>query len=293
MLLMFEAVYLAEHFAKAANRLPYYPKIWKPNLLVPVTDLDNFSKNISFIQAIVSPAGRVTVFKVLTSSNQKEKLKEDLCQRLEQKIYPFKEKNIFIETSVVEASEILSGTITIMQTVNSMFFPPNAIFYALEGEDMQNAMDDKGILEEASKEGLGIIVSKYNHRIGFSQEKVINLWIRRQSPNINLAILIAFQLEKNWQGMVRLIQAVERDEDQEEAGAYLLKLKNLMRLPLDGEIKILVGSFMNSIKETPPADINIFGMGENLDINQIHEVANTIQTSILFLRDSKHESALA
>ncbi len=282
-------VYLAEQFAKAASRLPYYPKIWKPNLLVPVKSLDNFSQIVPLIGAIVTPAGRVTTFKVFQQKESGESSKKDMQQTLEEHVLPIKEAGIFVETTVVEASEVLSGTITIMQTVNGMFFPPNTLFYPLEG----NSADDRGIIEEAIKEGLGIIVSKYNEKVGFSQEKVVNLWIRRQSPNINLAILVALQLEKNWQGMVRLIQVVDKEGKEEEARAYLLKLKNLMRMPIDGDIKIMVGSFMDCVQEAPPADINIFGMAEYPDIDQIHKVADGIHTSILFLRDSKHESALA
>jgi len=286
-------VYLAEQFAKAASRLPYYPKIWKPNLLVPVRNLDRFSKIVPLIGAIVTPAGRVTTFKVFEPKESMENSKEDLQQILEQNISPIKEKGIFVETTVVEASEILSGTITIMQTVNGMFFPPNTLFYLLESDGAGDSVRDKGIIEEASKEGLGIIVSKYNEKIGFSQERVVNLWIRRQSPNINLAILVALQLAKNWQGTVRLIQVVNKEHEKEEAYAYLLKLKNLMRMPVEGDIEVLVGSFMGCVREAPPADINIFGMAEYPDIDQIHKVADTIHTSILFLRDSKHESALA
>ena len=66
-----------------------------------------------------------------------------------------------------------------------------------------------------------------------------------------------------------------------------------MRMPMDGDIEIMAGPFMNCIEKAPPADINIFGMAEYPDIDQIHKVADAIHTSILFLRDSKHESALA
>jgi predicted SnoaL-like aldol condensation-catalyzing enzyme len=160
-------------------------------------------------------------------------------------------------------------------------------------EGDQSSVQDKGIIEEASKEGLGIVVSKYNEKAGLGQERVVNLWIRRQSPNINLAILVALQLEGNWQGTVRLIQAVDKDQEREEARAYLSKLKNLMRMSPEGDTEIMVGHFMDCLKNAPPADINIFGMGEDPDIAMIHEVAKAVQTPILFLRDSKHESALA
>ena len=64
-------------------------------------------------------------------------------------------------------------------------------------------------------------------------------------------------------------------------------------MPVEGDIEVLVGSFMDCICQAPPADINIFGMAEYPDIGQIHKVADAMHTSILFLRDSKHESALA
>jgi len=286
-------VFLAERFAKAANRLPYYPKIWKPNLIVPIKGLENFSRIIPLIQAIVTPSGRVTVFKVLTKDERKLNTREGLHKQLRDSVAPLKDKDIFVETAIVEAHEALTGTITIMQTVNGMYFPPNTIFYTLENGRRKDAIQDEGVLREATNEGLGIIVLKYNEMVGLSQERIVNLWIRRQSPNINLAILVALQLERNWQGEVRLIQVVDTQEEQGEARAYLLKLKSLMRMPVDGDIKIMVGPFMERIEESPPADINIFGMGESLDITQIHKVASTIGTSILFLRDSKHESALA
>ena len=41
------------------------------------------------------------------------------------------------------------------------------------------------------------------------------------------------------------------------------------------------------------ADINIFGMQENPHLGNMREMAKKIGTSVLFLRDSKHESALA
>jgi len=287
-------VFLAEWFAKSASRLPYYPKIWKPNLLVPVGNLENFSRILPLIQAVTSPAGRLTAFKVFEGAGCEKNSKADWQKQLTACVAPMKDKGIFVETAVVEASETLSGTITIMQTVNGMFFPPNTLFYTLEGDEgSQNNMKHQGIIDEASKEGLGIVVLKHNEKIGMGQERIVNLWIRRQSPNINLAILIALQSEKNWDGLVRLVQVVDQDHQQAEARAYLVKLRNIMRMSPDVVEDVIVGRFKDIIKEAPPADINIFGMGETPDIAMIYEVAESIQTSILFLRDSKHESALA
>ncbi|MBU4334706.1 MAG: Na-K-Cl cotransporter, partial [Candidatus Omnitrophica bacterium] len=111
--------------------------------------------------------------------------------------------------------------------------------------------------------------------------------------NMNLSILIALQLKRNWDGVLRIVQVVYDEQDMQEALNYLLKLKKIMRLPLDVEVEILVGNFMELLKQAPKADVNIFGMQEKPDIELIRNVSSVIGTSVLFLRDSENESALA
>jgi len=286
-------VFMAEEFAKAAARLPYHPKIWKPNLLIPVSDISILSTVIYFIEAVVSPTGRVLFFRVIPKDNQSDAMKEDLRNELLTTLKPLSEKKLFIEASVVESQNKTSGNIIVMQTVKDMFFPPNTLFYILENDDGQDDEDIINMIKKTSQEGLGIIILRMNQEVGFSQEKVVNLWIRRKSPNVDLSILIALQLKLNWDGHVRLIQAVDKKEDSQEAFGYLEKLKKIMRLPSDVETEVLVGSFENVLNETPPADINIFGMPDEPNLVQVRDVSKTIKTSVLFLRDSKHESAVA
>lgn len=50
---------------------------------MPVTQLDNFSKNIPLVQSIVFPSGRVTMIKVLRNKGSQEDLKENLSQESE------------------------------------------------------------------------------------------------------------------------------------------------------------------------------------------------------------------
>ena len=78
-----------------------------------------------------------------------------------------------------------------------------------------------------------------------------------------------------------------------EARAYCEKLIKLMRLPSDVEIHICTGDFREILPRTPPADINIFGMPEVPDMELIRTAFEAVQTSVLFLRDSEHESAVA
>jgi len=103
-------------------------------------------------------SGRVTAFKVFNKREQKTQIKEDVKFHMQAIVAPFKDDDIFVETTVVEAPEDLSGTIAIMQTVNGMFFPPNTIFYMLE--DGKNSAQDKGIIEEAFRKTTKIVFGK-------------------------------------------------------------------------------------------------------------------------------------
>lgn len=52
-------IYIAEQAIKIASNLPYHPKIWKPNLLIPVSEPRNWVGILELIRAIAAPSGRV------------------------------------------------------------------------------------------------------------------------------------------------------------------------------------------------------------------------------------------
>jgi hypothetical protein len=298
-------IFMAEKFAKAAKRLPYYPKIWKPNVLVPVKKDEDLLMLIPFIESVVWPSGRVLFLGVVEKDQKEvsdisfeedngqpqtmiEKVRKDLSSRVEHLVT----KGLFVETSVVESQDIYSGNIALIQAVKGMCFPPNTLFWPLSDESDRDE-ETLDLIKKAESEGLGIIVLKRHHEYGFCQEKIINLWIRKGSPNIDLAILMALQLKNNWDGDVRILQVVDEKGEVDDAKNYLDKLKKIMRLPSDMEVHISVGDFKAVLPQAPKADINIFGMPEEPDLALVRDVYALIQTSVLFLRDSKHESAFA
>ncbi len=281
-------IFVAEQLTKAAACLPYHPKIWKPNLLIPVEDTAYLSRVIPFIKAVVCPTGRVLFFKVTRSHQAKEEAKNELLSV----VAPLKEEKLFVEVSVAQSPDCFAGSMTVMQTVKDKFFPPNTLFYILQ-DGRQREEDVINMIKGAEQEGLGVIILKMSSKTGFSREKAVNVWIRRKSPNLDLSILIALQLRQNWDGHVRLIQAVGQEEGVTEAQGYLDKLRKLLRLPSDAQVTVLVGDFENVLTEAPPADINIFGMPEEPDLMLVRKTFDAVKTSVLFLRDSKHESAVA
>jgi len=59
------------------------------------------------------------------------------------------------------------------------------------------------------------------------------------------------------------------------------------------DLHVLIGSFKESLKVAPPADINILGLGPgNIPFGRIREVRDLTNSSCIFIRDSGQEIAL-
>ena len=181
-----------------------------------------------------------------------------------------------------------------MEMMTAMYFPSNVLFMTL-GDDGRKDEMMKDIVDRATNENLGVVLLKLHPKMAFGDKKMINFWVREKSPNINLAILIALQLEKNWNAGFRIIQVVKTTEGEEKAMSYLVHLKQLMRMPADTElvVKTADGGFQKALEEAPVSDINIFGMSDVFSPETIRETGERINTSTLFIKDSKLESAYA
>ena len=119
------------------------------------------------------------------------------------------------------------------------------------------------------------------------------MWLRSGSPNRNLSILTAIQLEKNWNGNLKLLKIVENEEEILKAKIGLEAIARRGRLPLDCEKIVLRGTFPDGLKNGPTADINIFGISDEISVREMHTITLKVETTCLFIRDSGQESALA
>jgi hypothetical protein len=55
----------------------------------------------------------------------------------------------------------------------------------------------------------------------------------------------------------------------------------------------LSGTFPDGLKNGPTADINIFGISDELSVREMHTITSKVKTTCLFIKDSGQESALA
>ncbi|MBU1999343.1 MAG: amino acid permease [Candidatus Omnitrophota bacterium] len=285
-------IFIAEQASRIASELPYHPKIWKPNLLVPVDEARDWTGMADFLKAIVYPRGRIILFNIIDNAiedtaSARKKAAEELASIAK----PLKEEGILTFSLAINSKEFLEGATVVSQTLMELPLPPNVLFVRL-GVNPDNDQTIQNLIARADSLGLGIILFKLHPKTAFGQKQIINLWIRKGSPNIHLAILLSLQLEKNWEGKLRIIQVVNSNNEKLEAYDYLGKLKRLMRLPNETEATVISGSFEESLREAPLADINMFGVAKDIDICSIRNVSEKINTSVLFLRDSQQENAI-
>jgi solute carrier family 12 (sodium/potassium/chloride transporter), member 2 len=285
-------IFITEQATKIASQLPYHPKIWKPNLLIPVEDSRDWLGMIEFIKAIAYPRGRLFFLNVVEKKEFGKAVdRKNTLEHLLALSAPLREEGMFVSTLAVESNEFLQGAVTVTQTLTGLALPPNVILVRL-GVDQDKDRVLKDLIIMAESLGLGIMIFRLHPKVAFGQKQIINLWIKRGSPNIHLGILIGLQLERNWEVNMRLIQVVSDDKEKEEAQSYLNKLKKLMRLSNETEIAVLGNPFEEAVAAAPLADINIFGLPKELDFPFIRGVSDKVNTSTLFLRDSYQESAV-
>jgi hypothetical protein len=121
----------------------------------------------------------------------------------------------------------------------------------------------------------------------------LGVWLGTKSPNRNLSVLTALQLERNWKGFLNLVHTAEDVEKVQRAKKRLNAIASVGRLPLDTSITVNVGTFFDQIPTGSEADINIFGIPEVLDLNTMRRAAELADTTSLFIRESGEESLVA
>ncbi len=277
---------MAERASRLAARFPRHQITWKPDLLVPVDNPDVWAGSLLFIRNIVSPAGSIYAFTVKEYETEKT---ENALRKL---LYPLSREGILIHSAVIEDHEFLHGAKLVIQTLRGGAFRPNILFLTI-GEDSRNDDTILQLIQQAKKGELGIIILKQHPRKAFGMQKDINIWLRDQSPNWHLALLVTLQLQLNWGGKINLVTVASKEGDEKRLNTFLERLSDHARLPWQTEFHVLTGGFKDSFRVAPRADINVFGLGdESIPFDLIRELPALTASSCLFVKDSGQESAL-
>ena len=189
------------------------------------------------------------------------------------------------------------------QALGGAFFRPNIIFLTML-EQESSIQDYPVIINEARNLEIGVALYMPHPKAMLGRKQTINVWVRNKggvwdSNNVtpgentpNLSLLMAYKLKKNWDAEIRLITIISPDENIQDAKEYLNEFMDLTRMPIK-DFVIEVGNFYEELEDSPPADINLFGISPVMNISDYLKIAKTVNSSCMFIMDSGHENVFA
>lgn len=290
---LFNAV--AEWGVKKAIRLGGSDdRSWKPNLLVPVENVDELRGSFRLIHDISSPKGALNIMGIAADDRPPEVLRRELAIAGSQ----FRDEEVFATWSVIETHRYVAGFLAGMGALQGAFFRPNTVFLTMPG-DAERAEEVRGVVDRAPDYSLGTILFVDHPKAGIGRRRAINVWVRNpdwesahEVAELDLALLLAYKLQRNWDGRIRLLTAVGSMEEKEEVTTNLARLVDLARIPA-AEVYALTAPFDEALDRAPQADVSIFGLPTEIDFAQAERTMLRARSACLFVRGSGAESAVA
>lgn len=296
-------VALAEWAAEKVDQLPTrQERAWRPNLLVPVSDPRELRGTFQVIEAVTRPQGSVSLMGLAADAGAER----SLMRRLGGTAASFRERNVSARTTVirspglVEAGGWAESVTAGMQALRGSFFRPNVVFLRLPSDPARREAVRR-IVREADHEQIGVMLYAPHALAGLGQRASVNVWIRDRAPdwriswdigNLDLSILTALLVSRNWRADLRLHMAVEDEAHLPDAREFLDDLVELARLHR-ARTHVEAAPFRDSVERAPQADLSVFGLVADPDFDFIEEMRDRSRSSSLFVRDSGQESVLA
>ena len=291
-------VALAEWAAKRVNDLPIaQERAWKPNVMVPVEDPADLRGTFELIYDLAYPRGTLHIVGIARQGEEQR-----LQNRLPNLERAFREKGLYAKHTIIVGDDYGHGLLTSMQALSGVFFRPNAMFLtmpAVGDSEREDAQQRAIAMARSRRLGVQLFADHPKARLGRRQS--INVWVRDQGPdwqlsmhlgNLDLALLSAYMLRRNWHGEFTLVTVVPDQQQADKAEVYLKNLAELARLP-HVHVAIKQGNFAAVVAEEHPVDLNIFGMPEQVDFQMMRGLVETTRSACLFVRDSGEENAMA
>jgi len=270
-------------------------RAWKANLMVPVRDVNGLKGTFEFLRNIAKPKGSIKLLGIEPVSESSK-----LAAELESISAAFRQKEVFSSSTVIHTEEFAKGINYGSQALRGAFFRPNILFLNLQDHDNYET-ELRPVMKEAIRLETGILLYLAHQSALLGQRNIINVWVSDRKGNWNLgwdignldlSILVAYKLKMNWKARIRLITVVSDTNEKENAMEFLTNLISLARLP-QTLTEVQIGDFNSVVEKAPSADLNIFGMDEDLRFEFVKEMSSKTNSTCLFVKDSGHESILA
>ncbi|MFO7992131.1 MAG: amino acid permease, partial [Thermoplasmata archaeon] len=289
-------VALAEWAAKKSEDLPHdYERAWRPHLLIPFTNPTEIRGVLESIRDISFPRGSVTLIGIDVSGGEDT---GGLKKSLENIKQGLKDDGIHADYTIIEGHDFVHDATITIQSLKRALFSPNILFLKIEQEEGENLTS---LMDKATENEMGVMLYADHPIAGLGRRHTINLWIPDECldwepdmklPNCDLAILTAYKLKLNWDAELNIIATVEDSERVSEVKDNLDMLLEAARIP-SKNVRVVNTKFEDYINNAPTADLNVFNLPHDVDIDELKERMEDIETSCIFCRDSTEESVLA
>ncbi len=276
---------IAERASHIASKFPKHQVVWKPDILLPIENPTEWAGPLLFIRNVTFPAGSIFAFSV---KDKEIDIHDDSLKELLKPIY---EEDVLVNSTVIEEHDFIHGAKLVIQTLRGGSFRPNTLFLTI-GSDSRKDINISTLVEIATKNELSVLILRQHPRVAFGMQKDVNIWLRDKSPNWHLTVLIALQLQLNWDGKINLVTVAENEEDVGRLNKFLNRLSDQTRLPSLSEFHVLVGDYKTALENAPRADINIMGIGDDIPFEMMRKTTVLTKSSCLFVKDSGNVSAI-
>ncbi|WP_420629026.1 amino acid permease [Candidatus Leptofilum sp.] len=286
---------LAEWATTRVSRLPPAVKrTWKPSVLAPIEQTQELTGSYRFLRALAAPQGAIHALGIYPEGD------DSGLRGLADLTDSFADEGIFARTTLLEESDLVNGVRSATQILRNTFFRPNLLFLNLREESNLDILQQ--LVDKTAAYNMGIVLLARHPVRALGRQHLVNVWISHRGDdwqidlrwsNSDLALLLAYQLTKNWSGKINLCMAVASEDELSVANEFLHELIDLARLPKNSGVTVVQAPFADALHQVPRADLAIFGLPNPAQLTFCQEIVAAVDGSCLFVRDSGEESALA
>jgi hypothetical protein len=288
-------VTVAEWAAKRAATMPTsQERAWRPNLIVPVEPGQTIETTSRFLRAFAYPRGSVQILSMAPPDAGETRADVndfvDACRA----------DNVFARHTRLDSQDFVKGVRIGLDVIQGTLFHPTVLVLPTVADSDEGDLNAVADCAAANRMGTALLATHPD--AGPAAERSINVWVSDQSPewavglrlsNLDLALLLGYQLSRNWGATITLICVVADETSRTGAEAHLSDLIDLGRMPKGTRSIVEVGHFHNVLASAPHADVNILGLPSTIDLSFVRRVVAATSASCVFVRDSGDESALA
>ena len=286
------AVTVAGWAAKRASTMERTERAWKPDLLVPVENLEEAEDLHPLLRAVSRHNGSVKLVGLRDDPQLHESLVE--VQR------GFAEEGIYATSTVLDGGDFTRGTLVAMDAMRGSFFTPNMV--VLDGSRREQA-EIQTILDHCRSLKLGLALYLPPPNEAKLKADKVAVWLSERSPhwrlkfqhnsNVDLPVLMAYLLTKTSGGSLRLGTVLPDSIPTEPAMDFLGRVIDRGRLPAACSREIFRGDFKEVLRTGDQADLNVLGLAHRVELPWLCDIRDASGGACLFLVDSGRESLLA